>query len=319
MNFSLASEDGRRAWWLPLAVAVGPLSWGTTYAVTTELLPPGHPLWSGVLRALPAGLLALVIGRRLPGGSWWWRAAVLGALNIGLFFPLLFAAAYLLPGGVAAVVGGIGPLLVAALAWLLLRERPTGWRLGWAVLAVVGVALVALTPAAALDPLGLLAAALGVVSMSLGTVLTKRWGRPRGVGPVALAGWQLTAGGLLMAPLAVAVEGGPPALDGSALLGYAWLGLVGTLLAYSLWFWGLGRVPAGQAAFLPQLSPVVAGVLGWVVLGDEVTVWQLLGFVLALAAIVASQTHPPGRRPAEVAGPSAAGPGAPARPRAGGR
>ena len=86
-----------------------------------------------------------------------------------------------------------------------------------------------------------------------------------------------------------------------------------------LWFWGLGRVPAGQAAFLPQLSPVVAGVLGWVVLGDEVTVWQLLGFVLALAAIVASQTHPPGRRPAEVAGPSAAGPGAPARPRAGGR
>lgn len=304
MKYLPSPRTDASLWWLPLAVAIGPLSWGTTYAVTSELLPPGHPLWSGLLRALPAGVLALALGRRLPTGSWWWRAALLGALNIGLFFPLLFAAAYLLPGGVAAVVGGIGPLLVAALAWAILGERPTVWRLGWGVVAVAGVLLVALTPAAALNLLGLLAAALGVVSMSLGTVLTKRWGRPPGVGPLAFAGWQLTAGGLLMVPLALTLEGGPPRVDAPALLGYTWLSLVGTLLAYSLWFWGLGRVPAGQAAFLPQLSPVVAGLLGWVVLGDDVTVWQLLGFVLALAAIVASQMQP-ARRVDAMLGPRA--------------
>lgn len=304
MKYLPSPRTDASLWWLPLAVAIGPLSWGTTYAVTSELLPPGHPLWSGLLRALPAGVLALALGRRLPTGSWWWRAALLGALNIGLFFPLLFAAAYLLPGGVAAVVGGIGPLLVAALAWAILGERPTVWRLGWGVVAVAGVVLVALTPAAALNLLGLLAAALGVVSMSLGTVLTKRWGRPPGVGPLAFAGWQLTAGGLLMVPLALTLEGGPPRVDAPALLGYTWLSLVGTLLAYSLWFWGLGRVPAGQAAFLPQLSPVVAGLLGWVVLGDDVTVWQLLGFVLALAAIVASQMQP-ARRVDAMLGPRA--------------
>ena len=85
-----------------LLTALAPLAWGTTYLVTTELLPPGHPLFAGLMRALPAGLLAIAIGRRLPRGGWWLKAAVLGILNIGAFFPLLFLAAERLPGGVAA-------------------------------------------------------------------------------------------------------------------------------------------------------------------------------------------------------------------------
>lgn len=85
--------------------ALAPISWGSTYAVATELLPPDRPLFTGVMRALPAGLLLTLLSRRLPKGEWWWKSAVLGALNIGAFFPLLFLAAYRLPGGVAAVLG----------------------------------------------------------------------------------------------------------------------------------------------------------------------------------------------------------------------
>jgi probable blue pigment (indigoidine) exporter len=87
---------------LILVTAIAPSLWGTTYLVTTELLPAGRPLLAAVIRALPAGLLLVAITRRLPQGSWWWRAFVLGALNIGVFFALLFVAAYRLPGGVAA-------------------------------------------------------------------------------------------------------------------------------------------------------------------------------------------------------------------------
>ncbi|SUE28203.1 carboxylate/amino acid/amine transporter [Nocardia farcinica] len=61
------------------------------------------------MRALPAGLLAVVIGRALPHGDWWWKSAVLGVLNIGVFFPMLFFAAEHLPGGVAATLGSIVP------------------------------------------------------------------------------------------------------------------------------------------------------------------------------------------------------------------
>src|SRR5690242_2577970 len=95
-----------------LTTAIAPLTWGSTYVVTTQLLPADRPLLAGTLRALPAGLLLLALGRRLPSGRWWGRAAVLGALNIGAFFPLLFLAAYRLPGGVAAVLGSVQPLIV---------------------------------------------------------------------------------------------------------------------------------------------------------------------------------------------------------------
>ncbi|MGP9601708.1 EamA family transporter [Brachybacterium sp. AOP42-E1-35] len=267
--------------------AIAPITWGTTYLVTTELLPPDHPLWSGALRALPAGLLALAIGRALPHGHWWWRSLLLGTLNIGAFFPLLFLAAYLLTGGVAGVFGATGPLLVAVLAAVLLRERPTVRRLIWGVLAVLGVAATVLGPDAALDPLGILAGIGGVASMAVGTVLSKRWRPP--VGPIAFAGWQLTAGGLIILPLALAVEGTPPALDAQATMGFAWLALVGGLLAYVLWFRGLGQMPAGSAAFLPVLSPLVAAVLGFLVLGEQLTAVQLGGFALALIAVVAAQ------------------------------
>lgn len=275
---------------LTLLTAVAPLVWGTSYVVSTELLPPGRPLFGAAVRALPAGLLAVAVARRLPRGDWWWRAAVLGTLNIGAFFALLFVAAYRLPGGVGSTLGGISPLLVAGLGYLALAETPSRWRLGWGVAGLVGVALMALTADAALDGLGLAAGLTAVLSMGTGVVLTRRWGRP--VGALAFAGWQLTAGGLVLVPLALLVEGAPPPLDAGAVTGYLWLGLVGTLLAYALWFDGVARLPIAAVSFLPLLSPAVATVLGWLVAGETLTVSQGVGFALALTAIAAAQLQP---------------------------
>lgn len=274
---------------LVAATATAPLAWGTTYVVTTELLPADSPLWSGVLRALPAGVLAVAVSRRLPWGHWWWRALVLGTLNIGAFFALLFVSAYRLPGGVAATLGATGPLVTAGYAVILLGERPTRWRLAWGGAGVVGVALMVLGPGAALDAVGVLAGLAGVVAMSAGVVLTRRWGQP--VAAVPFAGWQLTAGGLTLVPVAAVVEGAPPPLDGSATVGFVWLSLVGTLAAYALWFRGIGRLPV-VASFLGLLSPTVATVIGWLALDQTLTTVQAAGFVVALAAVVAGQLTP---------------------------
>ncbi|MFF7307573.1 EamA family transporter [Streptomyces sp. NPDC008137] len=269
--------------------ALAPVSWGTTYAVTTEFLPADRPLFTGLMRALPAGLLLLALARVLPRGAWWWKAAVLGALNIGAFFPLLFLSAYRLPGGMAAVVGSAGPLLVAGLAALLLGQRPTPRTLLTGAVAAFGVSLVVLRAAGALDALGLLAALAATVSMSTGTVLTQRWGRPPGVGPLALTGWQLTAGGLLIAPVAFLAEGAPPALDARAAGGYLYLAVANTAVAYWLWFRGIGRLTATQVTFLGPLSPLTAAVIGWAALGQALTAVQLVGMGLAFGATVAGQ------------------------------
>jgi probable blue pigment (indigoidine) exporter len=276
-----------------------PIVWGSTYLVTTELLPPGRPLFTALMRALPAGLAVLAFTRIVPRGAWVWRAAVLGGLNIGAFFPLLFLAAYRLPGGVAAVLGAVAPLAALAFAAALLAERPTARKVLAGLAGVVGVGLVVVRSDVHLDALGMLAGLAGAISMAAGTVLTKRWGRPPGVGAFAFTGWQLTAGGLLLAPLALLVEGGPPALDGEAIAGYLYLGVLGTTIAYWLWFRGLARLPATSVAFLPLLSPLSAAILGWAFLAQALTPLQILGMAIALGSTLAAQTPAKPGTPAE--------------------
>ncbi len=272
--------------------ALAPMVWGTTYVVTTELLPPAHPLFAGLVRALPAGLIALAITRTLPRGAWLAKAAVLGVLNIGAFFPLLFVAAERLPGGLAATLGAAQPIIVAILAVAVLHQRPSVWRLAWGVVGLVGVGLVVLGPAAGFDVVGILAGLAGTASMGLGVTLTKRWGRPDGVSPTAFAGWQLTAGGLFLVPVTLLFEGLPPAIDGGAVLGFLWLGLIGGLIAYVVWFRGITALPVTSVAVLGLFSPLVAALLGVIVLGQSLGPVQLAGFALCLAAIVASQLSP---------------------------
>ena len=63
--------------------AIAPIVWGSTYIVTTEALPPDSPLIASTIRALPAGVLLVLISRACPTGLWWHRMAVLGFLKKG--------------------------------------------------------------------------------------------------------------------------------------------------------------------------------------------------------------------------------------------
>ncbi|KUF06703.1 ABC transporter permease [Leucobacter sp. G161] len=283
--------------------ALAPAIWGTTYVVTTQLLPEGHPLFAALMRALPAGLVALAITRTLPRGSWWWKSLVLGTLNMAAFFPLLFLSAQHLPGGVAATLGAAQPIVVAFLAVWILGEKLSGWRILWGLVGVAGVALVVLGPSAAFSPLGLAAGLAGAASMGVGVVLTKRWGRPEGVSAMSLAGWQLTAAGLVLLAPALVVDGVPAGIDGAAVLGYLWLGVLGALVSYTIWFAGIRQLPVTSTALLGLLSPLVAALLGVLIAGESLAPLQLLGFGVALAAMLAGQLAPPRRaapqRPAQ--------------------
>lgn len=270
-----------------LVTALAPLAWGSTYAVTTEILPADRPLLAGMLRALPAGLLLLAVTRTVPRGQWWGRAAVLGMLNIGAFFPLLFLAAYRLPGGVAAVLGSVQPLIVIGLSALLLNQRPVLRGIAAGVVGVGGVALVVLRPGASVDLVGLAAGLAGAAAMAAATVLSKRWGRPDGVNALTMTAWQLTAGGLAIVPLALFVEGLPPVFSLTNVAGYVYLATVNTAVAYWLWFRGLAQLPASSAGFLGLLSPVAAMIIGWAALDQALTPVQLAGAIVALGATVA--------------------------------
>ncbi|XVV02808.1 EamA family transporter [Actinosynnema sp. CA-248983] len=270
-----------------LLTALAPAIWGTTYYVTTEYLPPDRPLLAGLLRALPAGVLLVLITRRLPSGDWWWRSLILGALNIGAFLPLLFLAAYRLPGGVAATVGAIQPLIVAGLSAALLGQRMTLRVALAAVAGVAGVSLLVLRANAALDWLGVAAALGGAAVMAAGVVLSKRWPSPAPL--LASTGWQLVWGGLLLVPVTLVVEGLPATITARNWAGYAYLGIIGAALSYSLWFRGIRLLKATDVTFLGLLSPVVATLVGWLALGQDLTALQVLGAVVVLVSLVVAQ------------------------------
>jgi probable blue pigment (indigoidine) exporter len=284
---------GDRLW-----TVLAPISWGTTYVVTATLLPPDRPLLAALLRALPAGLMVLLVVRRLPPSPvWWWRFLALGLVNFAAFFPLLFYAAYRLPGGVAATLGTVQPLVVAGLAWMVLRTRTPVPQLLAALAGVGGVALMTLTAQARPDVLAVLAMLVGVALMALGIVLGKRWGSPGD--PLLSAAWQMTLGGLVLAPLTLAVEGLPAILTGAEVAGYTYLATVGGAFAYVLWFRGIERLSPTTVSLLTLSNPLTATLAGLVVLDQTLTPTQLAGLGIALGALVAGQTL---TRPAPVQG-----------------
>ncbi|EKV30070.1 Permease of the drug/metabolite transporter (DMT) superfamily [Caenispirillum salinarum AK4] len=270
-----------------LLTAAAPAVWGSTYLVTTEFLPDGYPLTVATLRALPAGLLLLLLVRRLPRGVWIGRVLMLGALNFSVFWWMLFVAAYRLPGGVAATVGALQALVVIVLARLLLGAPIRVPSVLAAVAGVGGVAMLILGPAAALDPLGIAAALAGAVSMAGGTVLSRRWQPP--VSPLTFTAWQLTAGGLLLLPAALLLEPALPPLTAANGLGLAYLGLIGGALTYLLWFRGIPRIEPAAIAPLGFLSPLTAVVLGWLVLEQTLTPVQATGMAVVLGSVWLAQ------------------------------
>ncbi|WP_341889299.1 EamA family transporter [Variovorax sp. YR752] len=278
-----------------LLTAIAPAIWGSTYIVTTELLPANYPLTVALLRALPAGLLLMLIVRQLPPRAWWGRIFLLGALNFSVLWAMLFLAAYRLPGGVAATITSVQPLFVVFLAGLLLGAPVRTLSVAAAVIGMGGVALLVLTPNATLDALGIAAALTAAVSMAFGTVLSRRWQPP--VSALTFTAWQLTAGGLLLLPVALWLEPPLPALTAMNWVGFAWLGLIGAALTYIVWFRGVARLEPSAIAPLAFLSPVTAVILGWALLGQSLSGWQMAGIGIVIASIWLSQQAQRGAQP----------------------
>jgi len=264
-----------------LVTAIAPVAWGSTYVVTRAVLPE-DALWGAVIRALPAGLILLLISRRRPHGAWWWRSAVLGVLNAGGFFALVYAVAQRLPSGVASTVMAASPLVMMATGRVILGQRPRALALAGGAAGVGGVALMLFGGAGPVDGLGIVLAVTALVGSAVGYALATRWGA---VDLVASTAWQLLAGGLLVLPVAALVEGAPPALNGAAIAGFAYVTVIATALAFVAWFAGLRHLPTGTVGLIGLLNPVTGVALGALVAGEALSGRQLVGLAIVLAAI----------------------------------
>ncbi|MCG9676847.1 EamA family transporter [Vibrio sp. Isolate24] len=272
--------------------ALAPIVWGSTYIVTTELLPKNSPLLASMLRALPAGILLVLFSRTVPRGSWWPKLALLGLLNIGFFFYCLFYAATYLPGGMAALIMSIQPILVMGLSVVLLRNKLAAIQLIASGLGIGGIAMLVVNNPGQLNTSGVVMGLLGTVSMALGVVLTKKWGRPENMSLLSFTGWQLLFGGLMLLPVAISAEGLPQQITLANVVGYSYLAIIGAMLAYSLWFRGIEKLSTVSVSFLGFLSSVSAVTLGYLFLDQTLTWLQLIGALSVLISILLATSSP---------------------------
>ncbi|EOS96348.1 EamA family transporter [Erwinia tracheiphila] len=268
-----------------LITALAPVIWGSTYIVTTQTLPPHMPLLASVIRALGAGCILLLICQIRPHGIWWLRIAILGFLNIGLFFYCLFAAAYFLPGGLASLVMSCQPIIVMVVGAIIFRHKLRPVHLFSAAIGVTGIGLLVLNSAVALNFKGVAIGLIGTFSMAMGILLNKHWGRPENMSLLAFTGWQLAMGGLMLLPAALTLEKLPETLTFTNMLGYGWLTLAGGVLGYVVWFRGIEKLPPVTTSFLGFISSLSACVLGYIILGQTFTQLQLLGCVAIVSSI----------------------------------
>ncbi len=166
-------------------------------------------------------------------------------------------------------------------------------RVAAALVGLVGVTLLVLRNPGEIDALGLAGAFGSVLISALGFVLIKRWEAP--VDMLTLVSWQLVVGGLALLPVALIVEGAPPAVDLPAALGFLWIAGVGTGLAYVCWFRGLRLMTAGAVSIIGLVNPVVGTLLGIAFAHEAFGPVQAIGMALVLGGVLVGQRF--GSRP----------------------
>ena len=278
MEGKLPSMEDARRW--SLVCAVAPVVWGSTYYVTHEFLPADRPLWGATLRALPAGLLLLALRRRRPRGHWWWRSMVLGLLNVGAFFVLIYVAAQALPVSVSMATSPL-TMMVVVVDGRQPAAVPDGCRRGHRR------CLADARPGG--RAAGRLASVTAMLFSSLGYVLAKRWRgevawrRPRG------NSWRVVCSWSRWRWLSRARR--RPWTP--AVLGFVYVSGVATALAFVAWFAGLAHLRTSTVALIGLLNPVTGVLLGTLVAGEGFTPWQLGGLLLVLAGVAAGQVARP--------------------------
>jgi drug/metabolite transporter (DMT)-like permease len=268
------------------------LIWGLNYLFVRAGLSFAPPLWLAVLRS-GTGALAVVAYLAYTGH---WRlldrrdardALLIGVPNTGVFFGLWFLAAASIPAGQTAVLVYTFPLWVTLLAGPVLGLVPSRLQMLAVVGGFAGVVLVSqpwLSGAGALAPLPVAELLLGAIAWGIGTVAFKRRFPTSKV--LAANGLQLVGGTAALLVAAPLVEGlyAPPA-NGALLGDVLWLGLLGTALAYSIWFWLLDRHPAANLSAYTFLVPLVALAASIVLLGERLDLPQAVGVGLVVLAI----------------------------------
>lgn len=282
---------------LRIALAYGCiyLVWGTTYLGIALAIRTVPPFVSGGVRFLLAAALMfawLTLRDRAQLKGLPWRPALLsGVLLGGAGNGFVVWAQQGVPSGIAALLLASIPVVVLLLNWAFFERRaPERRALTGTGLALAGVATIVATRhgiGGEVAPVYLLALLLAVVSWSTGTLLQKRAARPAQL--LGIAAVQMLAGGLFQTTMGLAtgewIGFDPAQVSLGSALAVLYLAVFGSIIALTCYVWLLTQEPAQKVATYALVNPVIAMLLGAIVLGEAITAATVAGAVLVIAGV----------------------------------
>lgn len=269
--------------------------WGTTYLAIALAIRTVPPFISGTARFLVAALvmyawLRLRNARPLAGVNIP-LALFCGVMLSGIGNGFVIWAQQGIPSGIAALIVTAVPVIVLVMDWAFFSARaPKKQALVGTAIAVAGVATIVLhtrTLAGHAQPLHLLAMLAAVVGWSFGTLMQKRAATAQTV--LSFTCVQMFGGGVFQLAMSL-VDGEWRHFDVSEVSLESWLAIAylivfGSLIALNCYLWLLTRVPAQKVTTYALVNPVVALLLGALVLGERVTVLAATSAALVLIGV----------------------------------
>jgi drug/metabolite transporter (DMT)-like permease len=281
------------------------LIWGTTWPIIrialTEIDPLSMRTGTYALGTLTLAAVCVVTRRsfRIPNLHTWGHVLAASMLNI-VAFPLLTAFGQMVTTtSRVSILAYTMPIWSVVLAWIFLGERLTRMQTIALVLCTAGLAILIYPLTANGVPLGVVLTIIAAISWAGGTVYLK-WAQID-ADPVGIAVWQLVIAFFVVAGLTLAYQGGV-SYSGAhikALSAMIVSGMMGTGIAYGLWFAIVRRLPASTASLGVLSVPVVGVVMSMILLGERLTLADIMGFALIFAASACVLLSPQSPAPKE--------------------
>jgi drug/metabolite transporter (DMT)-like permease len=302
MPTAASPRASRALLWIGLLVLY--LVWGSTYLgirIAVETIPP---FLMASTRFLAAGLalFAWSILREGTAFAWptrreWRDMFIVGALLLGGGMGAVAWGEQTIPSGIAALLIAMMPVWVAVLGRVFLGERLPGLALAGITVGLAGVAILVggPDPGDRLDPAGVVALIISPICWSAGSLYAAHR-VPHSSRPLVATAMQMLCGAAVLA-IAAIVTGEPGRLrveliSTSSIVALAYLTVIGSLLAFSTYVWLLRVAPLPLIATYAYVNPVVAVILGALVLGETLTPTKLVAggvIVFAVALIITAR------------------------------
>jgi len=269
------------------------LIWGTTWIVIKIGLDDLPPISFAALRFLLASVILLVLlrvqGIPLPQRHEWRLLAMTGVLQFAVNYSLVFWAEQHISSGLTAVLQATLSMFALLLAWIFLpNERITALKISAVCLGIAGVAVI-FSDQLRVQSVMAFVASVGVVisgyAAAQAAILVKAKGAA--LHPATMLFGQMVFG---VPPLVVAglmLEGNPFAFHWTwkAAAAVLYLAVLGTVVAFWLFYWLLRRVESTTATLISVVTPLIAVVVGWLVLDERLPPQTALGGLLIIASI----------------------------------